>query len=151
MFGFALGRGQVIAAIEAALESAQAGTAAVLVVGDPQLARALSRTGRAVATVVTGRAARKAPGPIDDLPAPRSQAALVGVGAGVGIGIVAPSAASSRIAAWAGVVRDGGVVILIDRDAAEDATRLALCGGLSELEQRAVGRTLITSGLVTAW
>jgi len=46
-------------------------------------------------------------------------------------------------------VRDGGAIVLVDRGRAPDASRRALCGGLTELEQRRAGRVVVTSGLVT--
>src|SRR5207245_881240 len=54
---------------------------------------------------------------------------------------------------WARVTRDGGAIVLVDRGSvrgrAPEASRRALCAGLTELEQRRVGRLVITSGLVT--
>jgi hypothetical protein len=47
------------------------------------------------------------------------------------------------------VVRDGGAIVFVDRGHAQEASRRALCAGLSELEQRRAGRSVITSGLVT--
>ncbi|HUH03853.1 MAG TPA: methyltransferase domain-containing protein [Kofleriaceae bacterium] len=46
------------------------------------------------------------------------------------------------------VVRDGGSIVLIDRQPATELTRFALCGGLAEIEQRHAGRTVVTSGQV---
>jgi hypothetical protein len=39
--------------------------------------------------------------------------------------------------------------VMIDRGHAPEASRRALCAGLSELEQRHVGRVVVTSGLVS--
>jgi hypothetical protein len=50
---------------------------------------------------------------------------------------------------WSRVVRDGGVIIIVDRGHPHEASRRALCGGLSEIEQRLAGRAVITSGLVS--
>jgi ubiquinone/menaquinone biosynthesis C-methylase UbiE len=50
---------------------------------------------------------------------------------------------------WSRVVRDGGVVVLVDRGHAAEASRRVLCAGLTELEQRHAGRLVITSGLVS--
>jgi hypothetical protein len=41
------------------------------------------------------------------------------------------------------------VIAFVDRGHAPEASRRALCAGLSELEQRHAGRNVITSGLVT--
>jgi hypothetical protein len=47
------------------------------------------------------------------------------------------------------VVRDGGAIVLVDRGRAPEASRRALCAGLSEIEQRHAGRVVVTSGLVS--
>jgi hypothetical protein len=41
------------------------------------------------------------------------------------------------------------VLVLVDRGRAAEASRRALCAGLTELEQRHAGRLVVTSGLVT--
>jgi hypothetical protein len=50
---------------------------------------------------------------------------------------------------WTRVVRDGGAIVLVDRGHAPEASRRALCGGLTEIEQRHAGRAVVTSGLVS--
>ena len=50
---------------------------------------------------------------------------------------------------WVRVVRDGGVIVLVDRGHAAEASRRALCAGLMEIEQRHAGRVVVTSGRVT--
>ena len=50
---------------------------------------------------------------------------------------------------WSRVTRDGGVLVFVDRGQAPEASRRALCGGLTEIQQRHAGRTIVTSGLVT--
>ncbi len=55
----------------------------------------------------------------------------------------------ARLAEWSRVVKDGGAIVLADRGSATDHTRRALCAGLSELQQRHAGRTIVTSGLVS--
>jgi len=47
------------------------------------------------------------------------------------------------------IVADGGALILVDRGRPHDASRRALCAGLTEIEQRQAGRAVITSGLVS--
>ena len=51
--------------------------------------------------------------------------------------------------AWTRVVRDGGAIVFVDRGHAPEASRRALCSGLTELEQRRSGRIIVTSGLVS--
>jgi hypothetical protein len=46
------------------------------------------------------------------------------------------------------VVRDGGVIVFVDKGDAVEASRRALCAGLVEIEQRTAGRTIVTSGRV---
>jgi hypothetical protein len=41
------------------------------------------------------------------------------------------------------------VLIFVDRGHAPEASRRALCAGLTEIQQRHAGRVVITSGLVT--
>jgi len=65
-------------------------------------------------------------------------AALVGTGA----------ADVETLAAWSRTVRQGGVLVLVDRVAPEEHTRRALCAGLVDLEQRTAGRHVVTSGRV---
>jgi hypothetical protein len=100
----------------------------IAVVGHAKLAAALASAGRDV---------------VDALPADRSLAAVVGVGA------TAAADGDARLAAWSDAVKDGGAIVLVDRGKPADATRTALCAGLTELEQRRAGRFVITSGLVT--
>jgi len=50
---------------------------------------------------------------------------------------------------WSRVVRDGGAIVFVDRGHAHEASRRALCGGLTEIEQRRAGRAVITSGVVS--
>jgi hypothetical protein len=49
---------------------------------------------------------------------------------------------------WTRAVRDGGRLVLVGRGGREEAMRLALCAGLVDLEQRVVGRSVVTSGRV---
>jgi hypothetical protein len=133
-----------VTAIGDALTSARAdGTIAV--VGHAKLAAALAAT-REVVTVAPGkRAAKKLATALADLSSVEagSLAAVVGVGAGD------DDAWEAKLREWTRVVRDGGAVVLVDRVRAHEASRRALCAGLSELEQRHAGRVVVTSGLVT--
>jgi hypothetical protein len=121
------------------------GSGPVVVVGDAKLAKALRAEG--VATVVVApKPPRGVPdaltGSVDKLPLEAgTAAACVGVGA---------SARPGAVAEWCRVVRDGGAVVIVDRRPPVDTTRVALCAGLTELEQRAAGRVTVTSGLVTS-
>jgi hypothetical protein len=67
----------------------------------------------------------------------------------VGADITDDDAWSETLRTWTRAIRDGGTVVLIDKGHAAEASRRALCAGLTELEQRQAGRAVITSGLVT--
>ena len=45
--------------------------------------------------------------------------------------------------------RHEGRVVFVDRGHAPEASRRALCSGLTEIQQRHAGRSTVTSGLVT--
>ena len=136
-----------VSAIRAAVSSA--GTAGdVIGVGDIKLGTSLRQEGVSSILVATGKPVKGATdavaGALDKLPLPDHAA-----GALVGVGAASRDDAAAILTEWCRTVRDGGAVILVDRGAATDATRLALCAGLTELEQRTAGRFTITSGLVT--
>jgi hypothetical protein len=121
--------------------------AQVAVVGHARLATALGDRYDVLPIAISARAARRLPRALPDpssLPA-TSLAAVVGVEAS------RAEAWPALLRAWIRVVRDGGVIALVDRGPAlaEEASRRALCAGLCEIEQRIVGRIVITSGLVT--
>jgi hypothetical protein len=128
----------------------------VCVVGDLRLARALGDRGHKVVPIAADarglkRLARRSKragvqAALDALPIrERSLAALVGIGA------AARDRGDATVLAWSRSVVDGGAVILVDKSAAADAARIALCAGLTEIEQRAAGRGVVTSGVVTAY
>lgn len=145
-----------VAAAAAALASADlAPGARIAVIGDLRLARALAERGLTIVAVAPdGRGLRRllrkgklaalqaAPGALPF--ADRALAAVVGVGA------VDEEAGAAMIADWARVVAAGGHVILVDRAAATEASRAALCAGLTEITQRPAGRGVVTSGVVVA-
>jgi len=142
--------GPAIDAVAETLRAATAGTIAV--VGQARLARGLAERGIAVLAVGTeGRALRKlkaaappAHAREDALPvADRTLAALVGWGAG------ARADWAELLAEWSRAVRDGGLLVMVDRAAATELSRRALCSGLAELQQRPAGRLVVTSGIVT--
>jgi hypothetical protein len=168
-------RGAIAELVDEALASALAGSPAasaplprVAVVGDVALGRALlalqkrraegggdaggrRRFELAIIAEPGARAAKKLEGVLTGSPAQLplgdgELAAIVGVGALAG----EPAAAlRPLLEEWTRVVRDGGGVVLVDRAPRTTATRHALCAGLSEIEQRASGRAVVTSGLLT--
>ena len=133
-----------VTAITEALASAHA-TGAIAVVGHAKIAAALAGTGatarEVLAVGLTPRAAKKLPAALPDLSSV-ADASLAAV-----IGVDVRSAAT--LVEWSRVVRDGGVLVLVDRGNAPSASKRALCAGLTELEQRHAGRVIVTSGLVT--
>ena len=67
----------------------------------------------------------------------------------IGVDLATDADWQATLRSWSRVVRDGGAIIFVDRGHAHEASRRALCGGLSEIEQRHAGRSIITSGLVS--
>ena len=134
-----------VTAITEALASAQATDGMLVVVGNAKLAGALGEGRDVIIVGVTPRAAKKLTSVLPDTAsiAARSCAAVIGVD------VVDDAAWETTLAAWSRCVRDGGAVILVDKGHAEEASRRALCAGLSEIEQRHAGRTIVTSGLVS--
>jgi hypothetical protein len=134
-----------VTAIFEALDSAHA-DGKLAVVGNAKLATALIAAKRDVVPVaLSARAAKKIPNALADLGgvAERSLAAVIGVE------IANDDGWEAALRDWRRVVRDGGAIVMIDRGRAPEASRRALCSGLTELEQRHVGRVVVTSGLVT--
>jgi SAM-dependent methyltransferase len=134
----------------------------VAVVGDVALGRALLAVQRrrppaadappALTIVVEpgARAARKLDGALEGSATaiPLADAALDGI---VGVGALSASDGQPLLHEWLRVVRPGGAVVLVDRVARTEATRRALCAGLTELEQRSTARVAITSGRLAAF
>ncbi len=134
-------------AIESALASiGPARGAAVAVLGDARLARALASRGRAVTLAgADTRSVKKLPAGVtvvDALP-DRSAAAVIALGAGE------RDDWEAALAGWSRAVVDGGGLVLVDRAPPMELSRRALCAGLSALEQRVAGRWIVTSGLVS--
>jgi hypothetical protein len=134
-----------VAAVGEALASAHATEGTVAVIGNARLAGALAKQRTTLAVGMSARAAKKISGAVDDLAGvePRSLAAVIAVD------IATDEAWEASLREWTRVVRDGGAIVLVDRGHAPEASRRALCGGLTELEQRRAGRSIVTSGLVS--
>jgi hypothetical protein len=134
-----------VAAVGEALASAHAGEGTVAVIGNARLAGALAKQRTTLAVGLSARAAKKTPGAVDDLQGvePRSLAAVIAVD------VATNDAWEASLREWSRVVRDGGTIIFVDRAHAPEASRRALCAGLTELEQRRAGRSIVTSGLVS--
>ena len=122
----------------------------IAVIGDAKIAQALADKHTVIAVGMTGRAAKKlskplAEGALADLSTvdPLSLAAIVGTDVTIDDGW------ATTLRSWTRATRDGGSIILVDKGRAAEASRRALCAGLTELEQRHAGRAVITSGMVT--
>ncbi|HEU0037597.1 MAG TPA: hypothetical protein VFQ53_43600 [Kofleriaceae bacterium] len=137
-----------VTAIHEALASAHA-DGPIAVVGNVKLAEALAEKREVRAIGLTARGAKawnaKHDPALDDPSTiePRSLAAVVAVD------VTIDDAWFREVRAWSHVVRDGGLLVFVDRGRETEASRRALCAGLTELEQRHAGRTVVTSGLVT--
>ncbi len=116
------------------------------VVGNAKLAQALTEAKREVLPIaMSARAAKKLTNALADLSSieDKSLAAVIGVD------IASDDGWEITLKEWTRVVRDGGTIVFVDRGHAPEASRRALCAGLSEIEQRHAGRVVVTSGLVT--
>jgi hypothetical protein len=134
--------GPAVAAVGEALSSCE-GTIAI--VGHAKLATALAKKQPVIAVGLSERAAKKVPGALDDFSSIESGS----LAAVVGVDVATDDAWEAALREWTRVVRDGGAIIFVDRGHAPEASRRALCSGLSELEQRRSGRLVVTSGLVS--
>jgi hypothetical protein len=134
-----------VTAILEALGSAHATEGTIAVIGNAKLATALAAQRDVLPVGLTARAAKKLPAAVADLSAvePSSLAAIIGVD------ITDDESWTETLRTWTRAVKDGGAIVFVDRGHAAEAARRALCAGLSELEQRHAGRTVVTSGLVT--
>ncbi|MGE3768784.1 MAG: hypothetical protein AB7L94_41420, partial [Kofleriaceae bacterium] len=123
-----------VTAIEEALASARASDGPLVIVGNAKLAKVLAeRREPAREVIVVGlseRAAKKLTNALPDTGsiASRSCAAVVG------IDVVDDDAWEDTLRAWSRCVRDGGAIVFVDKGHAEEASRRALCAGLSEIE-----------------
>jgi hypothetical protein len=134
-----------VSAIDEALGSTRA-DGKLAVVGNAKLATALRDAKRDVLPIgLSARAAKKLTNTLADLSSieDRSLAAVIGVEVATADGW------ETTLKEWTRVVRDGGALVLVDRGKAPEASRRALCAGLAEIEQRHVGRVVVTSGIVS--
>lgn len=134
-----------VTAINEALTSASATEGPLVVVGNAKLAKALGEKREVIVVGLSERAAKKLTNALPDT----GTIAGGSCAAVVGIDVVDDDAWETTLRAWTRCVRDGGAIVFVDKGHAEQASRRALCAGLSEIEQRHVGRTVVTSGLVT--
>jgi hypothetical protein len=135
-----------LTAVTEALRSASADAGKLAVVGHAKLATALSGSEREIVAVgLSARAAKKHPNAIADL-STLDECSLAGV---VGVDVATNDDWQVTLREWSRAVRDGGVLVLVDRGHAAVASQRALGAGLTELEQRHAGRLVITSGLVS--
>jgi hypothetical protein len=129
-----------VTAIKEALASAGA-SGKLVVVGNAKVALALG----GIAVGLSARAAKSVPGALTDTSTlERGSCAAV-----IGVDIATSDGWEATLREWSRVVADGGAIVLVDRGHAAEASRRALCGGLTEIEQRHAGRAVVTSGLVS--
>ena len=135
----------VAPAVSAIQEALGSGEGKLAVIGNARLANALRDKREVLPIGLSPRAAKKLTNALADLTS-IADGSLAGV---VGIDVAVDDGWELALRDWSRVVRDGGVIAFVDRGRAPEASRRALCAGLTELEQRHVGRVVITSGLVT--
>ncbi len=133
-----------VTAITEALASAHA-DGAVVVIGNAKLASALGAQREVIAIGVSARAAKKLPSTLADTTSLEAGS----LAAVIGVDVTEDDQWDATLREWARVVRDGGAIVMVDKGHAPEASRRALCAGLTEIEQRQAGRTIVTSGLVT--
>ena len=136
--------GDALARAAAALPSSAVG-AAIAVVGNAKLAAALGAGREVIPVGLSLRAAKKLRGAARELAALEAGSVV----AVVGVDLAIAAGWEDLLRDWSRVVRDGGAIVVVDRGHAHEASRRALCGGLTEIEQRRAGRSVITSGLVS--
>jgi hypothetical protein len=143
---------QTVSAIVKALESAGAGPGPIAVLGRTRIGRALAERGYSVVFMAENpRSLRRVNGMrihgrVEALPvAEHGLAALIAEGIGQ------RDDWSQVLGEWSRAVASGGAIVLVDRAPPAELTRRVLCSGLAEIEQRQVGRTTVTSGLVTTY
>ena len=136
--------------VTAILDALGESTGSLAVVGNARLAQALAEKRPVIPVGMTARATKSLKNKPNLSPVAELSSLEPGsLAAAILEDITIDDGWSATLRAWSRVVRDGGAVILVDRGRATEASRRALCSGLSELEQRHAGRVVITSGLVT--
>lgn len=133
-----------VTAISEALTSARA-DGPIVVIGNARIAAALAGQREVLAVGMSARAAKK----LGPTRADTSSIEPGAVAAVIGGDVATDDGWADTLREWSRIVRDGGAIVLIDRGHAPVASRRALCAGLTEIEQRHAGRTVVTSGLVT--
>ncbi|MCG8417568.1 MAG: class I SAM-dependent methyltransferase [Proteobacteria bacterium] len=140
---------QTVNAVCEALESAGIDSGAITVLEQPRIGRALASRGHQVVQVADkARSLRRILGDRmcsepDVLPLADNR-----IDAVVAPGVGQRDDWNKLLSEWSRVVREGGVIVMVDRAQPTELTRRALCSGLAEIGQRQVGRTIVTSGLV---
>jgi hypothetical protein len=115
------------------------------VVGNAKLAAALATDREVVAIGMSPRAAKKLGATLANTTALEAGS----IAAVIGVDITDDEGWDATLREWMRVVRDGGAIVMVDKGQAPEASRRALCAGLTEIEQRHAGRAIVTSGLVT--
>ena len=115
------------------------------VIGNAKLATALRAKHEVLPIGLSPRAAKRLTNALADLTSIADQ----NLAAVVGMDVAVDDGWELTMRDWTRVVRDGGVIVFVDRGRAAEASRRALCGGLTEIQQRHVGRAIVTSGIVT--
>ncbi len=133
-----------VTAITEALTSANA-TGTLVVVGNAKLATALKQRYEVIPVGLSPRAAKKLGAALADT----STLDAGSCAAVIAVDLATEATGEATLREWSRVVCDGGTIVLVDRGHPVQASRLALCAGLSEIEQRHAGRVVVTSGLVS--
>jgi hypothetical protein len=134
-----------VTAIGEALASTRA-DGKLAVIGNAKLATALRDAKRDVLPIgLSARAAKRLTNALADLSSINNRS----LDAVIGVDIATDDGWEITLREWTRVVRDGGTIVFVDRGHAPEASRRALCAGLSEIEQRHAGRVVVTSGVVT--
>jgi hypothetical protein len=142
---------QTVEAIDDALRSAGVASGRpVAVIGSPRLGRALAARGHQIILIDARPGSLKRGDGLRCYGSPTALPIADGGLAGL-VGVEAGSAEdwSALLAEWSRSLVDGGAMVLVDKVAATEVSRRALCGGLAEIQQRRAGRTVVTSGLIT--
>ena len=127
-----------------------AGARPIAVIHQPRLGRALAERGYDIVQILERDKGRARAGERRVLAQPEALPLEDGeLSAVVGLDLGLRDDWEALLGEWTRVVGDGGVLVMLDRAPLIELTRRALCGGLTEIEQRRAGRKVITSGRVT--